>query len=140
MLCEDADSHTVLREFISRTTGILQDWFASIGEYNKAQFCHLNIIQAVNAIFAEFLGDASLYSKQLRQEFFDMRYCSLKRPDIEKHYQRMAQRYYLLNACNDVNLRHTYIASLPEVLQPELHRSITATRRAMNAITIGEIH
>ncbi|XP_057994942.1 uncharacterized protein LOC131175254 [Hevea brasiliensis] len=78
--------------------------------------------------------------KRLRQEFFDMRCCSLKRSDIEKHYQRMTQRYYLLNGYNDVNLRHTYIASLPEALQPELHRSIAATRRAMNAITIGEIH
>ncbi|XP_057989380.1 uncharacterized protein LOC131172506 [Hevea brasiliensis] len=52
----------------------------------------------------------------------------------------MTQRYYLLNGYNDVNLRHTYIASLPEALQQELHRSIAATRRAMNAITIGEIH
>ncbi|XP_057993126.1 uncharacterized protein LOC131174085 [Hevea brasiliensis] len=52
----------------------------------------------------------------------------------------MTQRYYLLNGYNDVNLPDTYIASLPEALQPELHRSIAATRRAMNAITIGEIH
>ncbi len=47
-----------------------------------------------------------------------MRCCSLKRTDIERHYQRMAQRYYLLNGYNDVNLRHIYIASLPEALQP----------------------
>ncbi|XP_058005346.1 uncharacterized protein LOC131181332 [Hevea brasiliensis] len=140
MLREDADSHAVLKEFISRTISTLQDWFASIGEYHKAQFCHLNTIQAVNAIFAKFLGDASLYSKQLRQEYFDMRCCSLKRTDIKKHYQRMAQCYYLLNGYNDVNLRHTYITSLSEALQLELHKSIVATRRAINTITIGEIH
>ncbi len=90
--------------------------------------------------FSLIPGDASLYNKQLRQEFFDMRYCSLKKTDIEKHYHHMVQRYYLLNGFNDVNLHHTYIASLPEQLQLELHRSITATRRDFNTISIGEIH
>ncbi|XP_057984608.1 uncharacterized protein LOC131169402 [Hevea brasiliensis] len=52
------------------------------------------------------------------------------------HYQRMVQRYYLLNGYNDINLWHTYITSLPEALKPELHRSIAATLHAMN----GEIH
>ncbi len=56
------------------------------------------------------------------------------------HYQRIVQHYYLLNGFNDVNFRHIYIACLPEQLQPELRRSITAIKRDFNTISIGEIH
>ncbi len=125
---------------MSRTVRTLQDRFFSLGEYHLLKFYHLTPLAAVNAIFTEFLGYASLYNKQLKQEFLNMRCCSLKRTDIERHYQCMVQCYYLLNGFNDVNLRHTYIASLLEQLQPELHRSITATRRDFNTISIGEIH
>jgi len=82
MADEDADSHVVLREFVSRAIRSLQDWFSSLEDYQLAQFYHLSTLQAVNAIFSELLGDASLYNKQLRQEFFDMRCCSLRSQTI----------------------------------------------------------
>ncbi|XP_028798734.1 uncharacterized protein LOC114754141 [Neltuma alba] len=52
----------------------------------------------------------------------------------------MSEKYYMLRGANDVNLRHTFIASLPDELQPELHRAINALHRNMADISIGEIY
>ncbi len=51
---------------MSRTVEKLKDWFSSLGDYHLLQFYHLSPLAAVNSIFTEFLGDASLYNKQLR--------------------------------------------------------------------------
>ncbi|RZC12322.1 Protein NRT1/ PTR FAMILY 8.3 [Glycine soja] len=39
-----------------------------------------------------------------------------------RHFQRMNQRFYLLNGLNDPSLKNTYVASLPEEIQPELNK------------------
>lgn len=49
-----------------------------------------------------------------------MRCCSLKRKDLDIHYQQMSQKYYMFNGSNVLNLREVYIASLPQEFQPKL--------------------
>ncbi|KAL5799393.1 hypothetical protein ACOSQ4_032277 [Xanthoceras sorbifolium] len=53
-----------------------------------------------------------------------MKCCSLKRKDLDHHYKKMSERYYMRN----------------EELQSELQRQIASTRRNLSDITMGEIH
>ncbi|KAK2643003.1 hypothetical protein Ddye_024766 [Dipteronia dyeriana] len=91
-------------------------------------------------VFREFLGDASKFYKQTRQEFFEMRCCSLDKRDIDYHYMRMSFRYHALGGINDETLRQVYLNSLPTKLQGELQRLIGFSGRGIRDITLGEIH
>ncbi|KAL5745618.1 hypothetical protein ACOSP7_026764 [Xanthoceras sorbifolium] len=76
----------------------------------------------------------------MKQEFFDRKCCSLKRKDLNHHYKKMAERFYMLNDYNDESLTQVYINSLPDELHADLQRQITATHRPLSNITLGEIH
>ncbi|KAK2639411.1 hypothetical protein Ddye_027206 [Dipteronia dyeriana] len=91
-------------------------------------------------VFREFLGDASQFYKQTRQEFFEMRCCSLDKNDIDYHYRRMSFMYHTLGGINDETLRHVYLNSLTTELQEELQRLIELSGRGLRDITLGEIH
>ncbi|KAK3210864.1 hypothetical protein Dsin_015570 [Dipteronia sinensis] len=91
-------------------------------------------------LFREFIGDPDQYYKQARQEFFDMRCCSLKRKDVEFHYKHMSGRYHILGGINDQSLKHVYVNSLSTELQEELQRRIDSSGKPFNDITLGEIH
>ena len=69
-----------------------------------------------------------------------MKCCFLKKPDLERHFKRMAQRFYQLNSYNDPNLKNTYFSSLPEELEAEIYRMITAIQRDVVSMTLEEIH
>ncbi|KAK0598266.1 hypothetical protein LWI29_033129 [Acer saccharum] len=91
-------------------------------------------------IFTEFLGDPDQYYKQVRQEFFDMRCCSLRRKDIEFHYQKMSRRFHTLGGINDPSLKQVYVNSFPEELQDEIQRKIDPSGQSLNDTTLGELH
>ncbi|KAK0572645.1 hypothetical protein LWI29_034803 [Acer saccharum] len=91
-------------------------------------------------IFREFLGDPDHIYKQARQEFFDMRFCSLKRKDIMFHYKRMSQRYHTLGGINDHSLKQVYVNSLPDDLQDEIQQKIDTSGRSLNDTSLGELH
>ncbi|KAK3177357.1 hypothetical protein Dsin_032936 [Dipteronia sinensis] len=81
----------ILREFVSRFTGSLRDWYQALGEYRQLQFVRAqSTAYAMGILFREFLGYPDQYYKQARQEFFDMRCCSLKKKNVEYHYKRMS--------------------------------------------------
>ncbi|KAK0574000.1 hypothetical protein LWI29_016782 [Acer saccharum] len=104
---------TIVREFVSRFTGSLRDWYQALGEYRQLQFVRVPLAsQAMGYIFREFLSDPDHLYKQARQEFFDMRCCSLKRKDIEFHYKRMSQWYHTLGGINDHSLKQIKCKSL----------------------------
>ena len=96
--------------------------------------------QAMGFIFREFLGDPDQIYKQARQEFFEMRCCSLRRKDIENHYQRMSIRYHTLGGINDPSLKQVYVNSLPDELQDEIQRKIDLSNRPLTDTTLGELH
>ncbi|KAK1556952.1 hypothetical protein Q3G72_015133 [Acer saccharum] len=135
------DLEAALREFVSRFTGSLRDWYQALGEYRQLQFVRADSVsQAMGHIFKEFLGDPTHFYTQTKQEYFEMRCCSLKQKDIQFHYSRMSGRYHILGGINDPSLKHVYINSLPSELQDELHRKIESSGRTIPDITLGEIH
>ena len=69
-----------------------------------------------------------------------MRCCSLRKKDINFHYQRMSGRFHILGGINDPSLKHVYLNSLPAELLDEIQRRIDASGRALQDITLGEIH
>ncbi|KAK0602659.1 hypothetical protein LWI29_035755 [Acer saccharum] len=132
---------SILREFVSRFTGSLIDWYQALGEYRQLQFVRVPLAsQAMGYIFREFLSDPDHIYKQARQEFFDMRCCSLKRKDIMFHYKRMSQRYHTLGGINDHSLKQVYVNSLPDDLQDEIQRKIDTSGRSLNDTSLGELH
>ena len=118
----NAQSQSVLREFYSRFTGSLQDWFESLGEYKQLQLIHTTVATTLTVIYEQFIGEPAAANEASRKEFHQMKCCSLKRNHLEMHYKRMSMLYYKLNGFNDPTLKHVFIASLPPELQPELQR------------------
>ncbi|KAK2662010.1 hypothetical protein Ddye_000584 [Dipteronia dyeriana] len=132
---------SILREFVSRFTGSLRDWYQALGEYRQLQLVRCGSVSiATGIIFREFLGDVSQFYKQTRQEFFEMTVCSLNKEDIDYHYRRMSFRYHALGGVNDETLRQVYLNSLPSELQGELQRLIEFSGKSLREITLGEIH
>ncbi|KAK2662932.1 hypothetical protein Ddye_001506 [Dipteronia dyeriana] len=100
------NTETILREFVSRFTRSLRDWYQDLGEYRQLQLVRCgSVSQAMGILFREFIGDASQFYKQTRQEFFEIRCCSRDRREIYFHYRRMSFRYHALSGINDESLR-----------------------------------
>ncbi|KDP22936.1 hypothetical protein JCGZ_01843 [Jatropha curcas] len=114
----------VLAEFSSRFTGSLREWFFNgLSEYQQKQFlASATISTALVTIHNQFLGNYQLIFQQRKQEFFDRKCCSLKFRDLERHYQRMNHLYHEIGGFKDDNLKLTFIASLPQLIQPEVQR------------------
>ncbi|QHO15279.1 polyprotein [Arachis hypogaea] len=69
-----------------------------------------------------------------------MKCCSLNRKDLEKHYKRMAAKYYPLEGNNNPPLKQVFMASLPDELQPELQRVMMTLCKEVTTTTIREIY
>ncbi|KAL0278057.1 UNVERIFIED_CONTAM: polyprotein [Sesamum radiatum] len=54
-----------------------------------------------------------------------------------KNLLRFTEKFYMLNGLNDPNLKHVFLASLPQELQPEIQRMITSTRRDVTQLSLG---
>jgi len=68
-----------------------------------------------------------------------MKCCSFKRKDLEKHYERMLKRFYALNSIDDVNLKQTYLNSLPEPLGNKTSRLLSFKNATVAQASLGEI-
>ncbi|KDP33111.1 hypothetical protein JCGZ_13555 [Jatropha curcas] len=114
----------VLAEFSSRFTASLREWFFNgLSEYQQKQFlASATISTALVTTHNQFLGNYQLIFQQRKQEFFDRKCCSLKFRDLERHYQRMNHLYHEIGGFKDDNLKLTFIASLPQLIQPEVQR------------------
>ena len=53
---------------------------------------------------------------QAREDYLQMKCCSFKQYDLEKHYDKMTKLYYELEAIDDVNLKQAFLTSLPDPL------------------------
>ncbi|KAH9680182.1 hypothetical protein KPL71_026457 [Citrus sinensis] len=135
----NAQSQNVLREFCSRFTGSLRDWFESLGEYRQLQLIQTTIPIALAVIYEQFIGEPAASTKASRKEYHQMKCCSLKRHHLEMHYQRMSMLYYKLNGFNDPSLKHVFAASLPPELQPELQRQLTAFNLDIANVSLRKI-
>ncbi|KAG4980617.1 hypothetical protein JHK82_033859 [Glycine max] len=81
-----ADPYKVIEEFFCRMTGTLKEWYHNLQSRSSV----------LGTLHQEFIGE-----RKIRQEFFEMRCCSLKIKDLDRHFQRMNQKSYLLNGLND---------------------------------------
>lgn len=129
----------ILRELASRFTGTLRDWFESLGEYRQLQFFQSSTEAVLYALFKEFIGDPSIHRKQNEENFYNMKCCSLKRKDLDKHFKRMSDIYYLLGGYNSPELKRVFVASLPTELQPEINRLVTLSHRDIRDHGLGEL-
>ncbi|KAH9716970.1 hypothetical protein KPL71_021654 [Citrus sinensis] len=138
MLRPGATTQSVLREFATRFTGALRDWFDSLGQYR--QFVDLlEVSSALAVLHDQFLGDPSAVFEAARRDYLNMKCCSLNAKDLDFHYKRMSLLFYKLNGFNEPTLKHVFLASLPDELQPNIQRQLTASNLALDNISLGKI-
>ncbi|KAH9680035.1 hypothetical protein KPL71_026387 [Citrus sinensis] len=74
-----------------------------------------------------------------RRDYLNMKCCSLNAKDLDFHYKRMSLLFYKLNGFNEPTLKHVFLASLPEELQPNIQRQLTASNLSLDNISLGKI-
>ncbi|KAH9792731.1 hypothetical protein KPL71_004253 [Citrus sinensis] len=130
----------VLKEFVTCFTGSLRDWFDSLGPYRQLQFVQLpNISSALAILHEQFIGEPSAVFEVARRDYLNMKCCYLNTKDLDFHYKRMSILFYKLNGFNDHTLKHVFLASLPEELQPEIQRQLTVHILNLGNISLGKI-
>ncbi|GMN28397.1 hypothetical protein TIFTF001_047885, partial [Ficus carica] len=135
-----AQTREILLDFASRFTGILSDWWISLGEYRQLMFLQTESIEAaLSQLYAEFCGQEAQIVEKARSEFFKMQCCSMDKADLEVHFQKMSKRFYLIGGINDPNLKQAFISSIPEPLGDETSRLLSAANKQFADITLGEI-
>ncbi|KAH9780642.1 hypothetical protein KPL71_008153 [Citrus sinensis] len=140
MLRPGATTQSVLREFATRFTGALRDWFDSLGQYRQLQFVDLpEVSSALAVVHDQFLGDPSAVFEAARRDYLNMKCCSLNAKDLDFHYKRMSLLFYKLNGFNEPTLKHVFLASLPDELQPDIQRQLTASNLSLDNISLGKI-
>ncbi|KAH9670651.1 hypothetical protein KPL70_017057 [Citrus sinensis] len=133
-----ATTQSVLREFATRFTGALRDWFDSLGRYRQLQFVDLpEVSSAFTVLHDQFLGDPSAVFEAVRRDYLNMKCCSLNVKDLDFHYKRMSLLFYKLNGFNEPTLKHVFLASLPDELQPDIQRQFTASNLVLDNISLG---
>ena len=51
----------------------------------------------------------------------------------------MSLLFYKLNGFNEQTLKHVFLASLPDELQPDIQRQLTASKLSLDNISLGKI-
>ena len=69
-----------------------------------------------------------------------MKCCSFERKDLERHFDRMSRQFYTIDEVDDVNIKRTFLDSLPEPLGDETLRMMNIQRITLNQALLGEIY
>ena len=97
----------------------------TLGEYRQLQMLGLATIDLfMDVIVGEFLGYQANHKDAIREEFFQLKCCSFKRKDLEKHFQKAAEQYYQIGGPDDVNLKQAYLGSIPDSLAQDTLQEI----------------
>ncbi|KAH9671224.1 hypothetical protein KPL70_017279 [Citrus sinensis] len=140
MVKPDAELSTVLKEFVSRFTGSLRDWFDSLGQYRQLLYLqHPTVSAALMDIHSQFLGEPAAIFATARKEYLQMRCCSMQRSDLHYHFKRMSALFHKIGGINDHTLKHVFLSSLPEELQPEIRRQIANAQLDINNLSLGRL-
>lgn len=106
MKLPEAQLRPTVVKFTSRLAGRLREWWINLGEYRQLQILQSPSIESfVLILHTEFLGAVSHQTATARDEFLKMKCCPYKKKDLEKHYNGMSKRYYLLGGMDDPNLK-----------------------------------
>ncbi|KAH9671252.1 hypothetical protein KPL70_017291 [Citrus sinensis] len=104
------------------------------------QFVDLpEVSSALAVLHDQFLGDPSAIFEAARRDYLNMKCCSLNAKDLDFHYKRMSLLFYKLNGFNEPTLKHVFLASLPDELQPDIQRHFTASNLVLDNISLGKI-
>ncbi|KAM7473486.1 hypothetical protein LguiB_020729 [Lonicera macranthoides] len=132
---------TVLLRFITQMEGRLREWYESLSEYRQLQLQQSPSIDAfVSLIYPQFLGHLGRASTIAREEFVQMKCCSLKKKDLMKHYNRMSQRYFLIGGIDDDNIRQIFLNSFLETLVTEVNKLLKLQKQTIHDVTIAQIY
>ncbi|KAH9780668.1 hypothetical protein KPL71_008167 [Citrus sinensis] len=109
-------------------------------QYRQLQFVQLpEVSSALTVIHDQFLGDPSAVFEAARRDYLNMKCCSLNAKDLDFHYKRMSLLFYKLNGFNEPTLKHVFLTSLPEELQPDIQRQLTTSNLILDNISLGKI-
>ncbi|KAL5548138.1 hypothetical protein UlMin_003369 [Ulmus minor] len=136
-----AQPRTILLQFVSRFTSILQDWWINLGEYRQIQFLQIASVElALDHIYTEFCGQEPQVTEILRAEFFKMKCCFMQWKDLEKHYREMTKRFYLIGGVDDPNLKQAFLSSILDPLGEETFRLLSTSGKTLQNTTLGELY
>ena len=155
MIRSGATIESVLKEFVTRFTGSLGDWFDSLGPYRQLQFVQLPNVSSGLAIhtwlpksLCRSHGSSfqSLWTVHLHVHRNDARHWCLREPSVvfeaaRRDYLNMksCSLFYKLNRFNDHTLKHVFLASLPTELQLKIQRQLTVHNLNLDNISLGKI-
>nr|GEY80944.1 putative zinc finger, CCHC-type [Tanacetum cinerariifolium] len=86
------------------------------------------------------VSEIALGTAHAREEFLKMKCCSFQKKDLEKHYDRMSQRFYCLNRVDDVNLKQVFLNSFIKYLGNEAYQALEARNVPIAQTTLGELY
>ena len=89
--------------------GKLSTWYGKLNIYAKAQVV---TVETVEEFLVKWDDDLEI----ARKEFYQMKCYSLKKKDLDKHFQNISRKFYQLRGTNNPNLKQTFLASTPEIL------------------------
>ncbi|KAH9734956.1 hypothetical protein KPL71_017574 [Citrus sinensis] len=140
MLRPRATTPSVLREFATRFTGALRDWFDSLGNYRQLQFVQLPDVSSAFLLLSMINSlEPSAVFEVARRDYLNMKCCSLNAKDLDFHYKWMSLLFYKLNGFNEPIIKHVFLASLPDELQPDIQRQLTASNLSLDNISLDKI-
>ncbi|KAK9029792.1 hypothetical protein V6N11_026894 [Hibiscus sabdariffa] len=131
-------NYEILSEFVSRFTGILRDWWNTLSQPDQVVFLtRQSFSEVLQILHTFFLGNQEDLKTLKKKEFFKRKCCSPEKKYLQKHFTIMTKLFYFLGA--DSNLKHTILASIPEILQNAVSRHLQSTGKRIENLTIGEI-
>ncbi|MFS7975840.1 hypothetical protein Hanom_Chr10g00885411 [Helianthus anomalus] len=69
-----------------------------------------------------------------------MKCCSFRPKHLEKHYNRMSERFYCLQGIDDVNLKQVFLNSFPKSLANEAYRALEAKNTTVAQASLGGLY
>ncbi|KAF5797001.1 putative transcription factor interactor and regulator CCHC(Zn) family [Helianthus annuus] len=69
-----------------------------------------------------------------------MKCCSFRPKDLEKHYNKMSERFYCLHGIDDVNLKQVFLNSFPESLSNEAYRALETKNMTVAQASLGGLY
>lgn len=118
LLAPNATVTEVITKCTAKFLGHLHQWYISWCILTNARQ-DPNIDIFIDTLHTKFLGSHANHKTFARKEYLSMNCCSFRRKDLEAHYDRMSQRFYLLDGIDDVNLKQAFLNSLPVPLGSE---------------------
>ena len=102
------DNHfEILFEFTARHTSVVKDWWKTLGEPDKLHFLtRQEFSENIELLHRVFLGDVITDKEAKHKEFFQMKYYSYNRKDLDKHFDKMIQLFFTLGV--EVSLKQTF--------------------------------